>query len=69
MALIDIGSAKQLFLDNYLIESMSGVKQGLNQAVKVDNNPVITAERPWEGNNVRPRRVRFEEDEGLFKMI
>ena len=69
MALIDIGSAKQLFLDDYLIESMSGVKQGLNQAVKVNNNPVITAERPWEGNNVRPLEVCYEEDEGLFKMV
>ena len=37
MPLIDIGSTKQLFLDDYLIESMANVKQVLNPAVKVDN--------------------------------
>jgi hypothetical protein len=68
MPLIDIGSTKQLFLDDYLIESMANVKQVLNPAVKVDNNPVIKSERPWEGNNSRPLRVLYEEDEGLFKM-
>ena len=68
MALIDIGSTKQLFLDDYLIESMTNLRQVLNPAVKVDNNPVIASEMPWEGNNTRPLRVIYEEDEGLFKM-
>ena len=68
MALIDIGSTKQLFLDDYLIESMTNLRQVLNPAVKVDNNPVVRPERPWEGNNLRPLRVMYEEDEGLFKM-
>jgi hypothetical protein len=68
MALIDIGSTKQLFLDDYLIESMSNLRQVLNPAIKVDNNPIITGERPWEGNHTRPLRVIYEEDEGLFKM-
>ena len=39
MALIDIGSTKQLFLDDYLIESMTNLRQVLNPAVKADNNP------------------------------
>ena len=30
MALIEIGSQKQLFLDDYLIESMTQAKQGVN---------------------------------------
>ena len=68
MALIDIGSTRQLFLDDYLIESMTGAKQGLNPAVKVDNNPVLRAERPWEGNHIAGGKVIYDEDEGLFKM-
>ena len=68
MALIAIGSTKQLFVDDYLIESMTNAKQGVNPAVKVDNNPVIWAERPWEGDKARPLKVIYEEDEGLFKM-
>ena len=68
MALIDIGSTKQLFLDDYLIESMTNLRQVLNPAVKADRNPVITPEMPWEGNNTRPLKVMYEEDEGLFRM-
>ena len=68
MALIDIGSDKQLFLDDYLVESMTNLRQVLNPAVKADRNPVLTPEMPWEGNNTRPLKVMYEEDEGLFKM-
>ena len=68
MALIDIGSRKQLFLDDYLIESMTDAKRGVNPAVKVDHNPVLRAERPWEGNHLAGGKVIYDEAEGLFKM-
>jgi len=68
MALIDIGSTKQLFVDNYLIESLTNTKQIMNLAEKVEHNPVIRPERPWEGNDVRPSRVTFDEKEQIFKM-
>ena len=51
MALIDIGSQKQLFVDDYLIESMTNARQAMNPADKVENNPVLRPERPWEGNH------------------
>ena len=74
MALIDIGSTKQLFIDDYLIERMTNTEPKLNPALKVDNNPVLRPERPWEGNAVRmggalSRGVFFDEEEGLFKMF
>ena len=56
MALIEIGSTKQLFIDDYLIESLTDTKQVLNPAQKVDDNPVLRPERPWEGNVVRHGR-------------
>ena len=68
MAIIEIGSTKQLFVDDYLIESLANAKQGLNQAVKADDNPVLRRERPWEGNYMRPIKVIFDEKEGDFKM-
>ena len=68
MALIEIGSQKQLFLDDYLIESMTQAKQGVNPAVKVANNPIIRSERPWEGNHVMLSSVVFDDAEGLFKL-
>ena len=69
MALIDIGSRKQLFVDDYLIESTSNTKPVMNPARKVDNNPVLRPEMPWEGNDVRPRHIFFDDREGIFKML
>ena len=74
MALIEIGSTKQLFIDDYLIESLTDTKQVLNPAQKVDDNPVLRPERPWEGNVVRhggalSRGTFFDREEGIFKMF
>jgi len=68
MPMLNIGSTKQLFFDDYLIESLVNAKQGLNPAVKVDSNPVIRSERPWEGNFMRPNKVIFDPIDGIFKM-
>ncbi len=68
MALIDIGSQKQLFVDDYLIESMTLTKRVMNPAEKVENNPVLRAERPWEGDEVRLSYVTFDERDQEFKM-
>ena len=56
MPMLNIGSTKQLFFDDYLIESLVNAKQGLNPAVKVDNNPVIRPERPWKATSCGPIR-------------
>ena len=68
MPMLNIGSTKQLFFDDYLIESLVNAKQGLNPAVKVDDNPILRPERPWEGNFMRPIKVIFDPTEQLFKM-
>ena len=47
--MIEIGSQKQLFLDDYLIESMTGVQRTLNPATKAQNNPVIRPGLPVGG--------------------
>ena len=69
MALIDIGSAKQLFVDDYLIESMTNTRQIMNPAEKAENNPVVRPEHPWEGNCVITwGSVLFDAEEKLFKV-
>ena len=68
MAMIEIGSTKQLFFDDFLIESLTNAKQGMNPAVKVDNNPILRPECPWEGNFMRPNSVVFDPAEQIFKM-
>jgi hypothetical protein len=66
--MIEIGSQKQLFLDDYLIESMTGVQRTLNPAIKPRNNPVIRPDRPWEGNNLHYGCVFYDEEQGLFRL-
>ena len=69
MALIEIGSTKQLFVDDYLIESLANSRRVLNPAVKVEHNPIIRPERPWEGNHIRTHNVVFDERDRVFKMV
>jgi len=41
-----------LFLDDVSIQSRSGIERVWHQPVKHAGNPVIRADRPWEGRNV-----------------
>jgi len=72
--LINIGSRKQLFIDDYLIESTSNTRRFMNHAEKVEGNPVLRPDKPWEvnstpeGPDVRVEAVIFEEQEQLFRM-
>ena len=40
MALIDIGTTRQLFIDDYLIESLLHARRVLNSARKSSHNPI-----------------------------
>jgi hypothetical protein len=68
MALIDIGSTKQLFVDDYLIESMTNTRQVMNPAEKVADNPIIQPDRPWEGNHLFGHQVIYDDADQLFKL-
>lgn len=67
--LIQLGPERQLFVDESLIESISGARRVMNPAVKVKHNPVIRPEYPWEGKDVRVSHVFPDEKTGTFKMI
>ena len=68
MPTIEIGSSKQLFFDDYLIESLTRATRGLNPAIKADDNPVLRPERLWEGNRMRPLKTIFDPHDQVFKM-
>jgi hypothetical protein len=68
MALIDISSRKQLFVDDDLIESTTHCAAALNRAEKVADNPVLWPEHPWEGGDVSVASVRWDDDAGHFEM-
>ena len=62
---------KQLFIDNYLIEQLAGVKKVLNQPLKHPKNPLVRRDKPWEEGLSSPfgygTIVRDERDE-LYKI-
>ena len=66
--LIEARSAKQLFIDDFIIQSISNAKQILNPAVKHPENPLLKQDQPWEGNYVGLSKLIYEEDTGLFRM-
>ena len=49
----DIGSRRQLFVDDYLIASMQNLKRSFHAAQK-HPSPVMTPEFPWEGVGTAP---------------
>ena len=69
---LEIGSIKQLFLDDHVIEEMRGCRRQLHRPVRCEDNPLLEADQPWEqgGNGVYlfGGTVIFDEEEGRFKM-
>jgi len=66
--LLPIGSQRQLFLDDALIESTERTMRRLNPAVKSKLNPIIRRDRPWEGEDLRIAWVIFDDQRQLFRM-
>ncbi len=69
-AVIDLSADSQLFVDDYLIGGMEGaVFRTLNQPAKLEQNPIIEPDQPWEGFlALQPGTVLFDEKEQVFKM-
>ena len=70
---LEIGQEKQLFIDDYIIESFEGVSKTLNQPVKYETNPVLpsvpTGEPSWEaGMHMCFTTILFDEDQQQYKM-
>jgi hypothetical protein len=60
---------RQLFVDDHLIDSASGVRRVIHPAVKHPDNPVLLPVRPWEGQyTLLYGTVLRDDEEGLWKM-
>ena len=69
----DIGHDRQLFIDNYIVESLDGVSRKLNQPTKYQANPVlpmIPQENPsWDAGMLYCfTTILFDPKDGLHKM-
>jgi hypothetical protein len=67
-ALRPIGSQRQFFFDDNIVETMDNTMRRLNPAVKLADNPVIKADKPWEGPDTRMSFVMFDHRLGKFRM-
>ena len=70
---LSISSARQLFINDHIIESLDGVVKKLNQPAKHLDNPVLPmvpkTQKSWNtGMPVSFSSVLFEENEQLFRM-
>ena len=69
---IDIGTAKQFFVDDYIISNMDNVYKVLNQPTKYDGNPVIELKPSQKvGANdliIADGSVIYDDRDRLFKM-
>src|SRR5437762_4912476 len=72
---LHVGSTKQLFLDNKVIDRMENVKRALHRPIRYSGNPIIEADKPWETSpgggfaaDLGGGTVLFDEEEHIFKM-
>ncbi len=64
-----VGATHQLFIDDDLIAMNNGLERVVNQPAKHHLNPVLTYEKPWEGNCVLTwGSVLYDETEQCFKV-
>ena len=65
---LEIGSTRQLFIDDHLIDHTHGVVRTLNQPAKYEGNPVMIPLYPWEGRVALYGTVWYDCDAGGFRM-
>jgi len=66
---IDIGSAKQLLVDDYVVEHTDGLRRVMHQPQKHPDNPILRAQMPWEKRTVNVfGTVLRDESSGQFRM-
>ena len=67
-SLTRIGTDRQLFVDEHMVESTKHAAFTLNTATKYIDHPVIERDRPWEGETQHYGSVTYDEQEELFRM-
>ena len=65
---IRIDARRQLFVDDFLIASMTNLRREYHQPVKHPKNPLVVADRPWEGSQLCVETVRRDPVTGKFRM-
>jgi hypothetical protein len=66
---LEIGTHRQLFVDDYLIASKENLRRVIHPVTKHPDNPIVLPVKPWEGQYVLLYgTVLRDEEEGIWKM-
>ncbi|MAE65839.1 MAG: hypothetical protein CMJ18_16335 [Phycisphaeraceae bacterium] len=60
--------ATELFIDDYLVESLQGTRRKLNQPIKHEQNPVLVKTAPWEEDIPSYGTVHYDDESKQFRM-
>ncbi len=63
-----MNTGKQLLVDDRIVEDVWNLRRQVERPAKRIDNPLMVADRPWEGKGVGGCNVMFDEEEQLFKM-
>src|SRR5262245_38351186 len=69
--IVDIGSTRQLFVDDMLLAETSRISKFQYRPDKHPKNPILRPDRPWEtglGIQISGQSVLYDSDERIFKM-
>jgi len=61
-----IGSKRQFFFDQSMIENLINTKHRLNAAEKYEFNPIIKKDRPWEGADITISWIYYNPEKKKF---
>lgn len=63
-----LGAGPHLLLDDALVEDRWALERVLHQPDKFPNNPVLTRDKPWEGDTAYRAWVLRDDDWGCYRM-
>ena len=58
----------QLFVDDFMVEKLEGLRRGVQQPVRVSRRPILVAEHPWEGRVLQMPCVLWDRQQKIFHM-
>src|SRR4051812_26157649 len=66
---VELGAGRQLFVDDYLIES-TNLTRTFHRPTMYAGNPVLKPDRPWEDGHAMPFSdgIWYDQKDHLFKM-
>ncbi len=65
---INVGNVRQLLVDDFVVASRSGLVRVVQQPQRVSDEPILLADRPWEGNVLQMPCVLLDPRSGIFHM-